>query len=502
MPGTPSRVSFSNREQGLSSDMNRIGNLAGRELMDHASLRSVRADFYDPATATFDDFTAVSKAAQATPIAGLTRPPSLDGIASVFNMALGAGEAQLPGTAPTADVSGYQLLRWDAQTLTWPGGGTPDPTNPLICLVVATPADVLSDLQSRNVLVDPSSRAIVPANLYKTSNPVATISVVAGTAAAAPVPPAVPAGALALFEVWVPALASDSTAFKVCRRAWRQIEFPGSSQHGILKGCDLAWSSVMGAENGLLEGVHRLVIDGELLTFYGSIPGLVADTLNPISAAPAGNDAPSYIYLCGGRLAPLRTLVLATTLVPVVMVESTTPPDELGYPSASLGIASPAMTIPRGACCFIGLRLRQAGGTTSVTTYTHGDWIVSYQTINPSGYTSGAFKAFLEAAETAHGSYTAVALGSLPDHHAVSMVEIVADLEDATGTGYASTLSDDGGDTGIIIGLTTIAGSGFNHDQARAVIPWVSANNLSHKGSGTTVVAPTRFLMRIPRLGR
>lgn len=499
MAGTPSRVNFSNREQGLSSDINRVGNLAGRELMDNASLRSVRADFYAPATNAFNDFTAVTKAAQATPIAGVTRPPSIDGIASVFNMALGAGEAQLPGTAPSADVSGYQLLRWDAQTLTWPVGGIPDPTNPRICLVVATPADTLTDLQSRNILVDPATRETVPANVYKTSNPVATISVVAGTASAAPVPPAVPAGALALFEVWVPALAADSTTFVVCRRAWRQIEFPGTSQHGVLKGCDLAWNSAMGADNGMIEGVNRVVIDGELLTFFGAIPGLTPDTLNPIANAPAGNDAPSYIYLCGGRLAPLRTLW--TYLIPAIMVESTTPPDHLGYPSAALGIASPAMTLPRGACCFIGLRFRKAGGTTSVETYSHGDWIYSYQTLDPFSLGASCFKGFLEANMATHVAYTGITLGSLPDSHAVGLVDLAAELNDTTGSSLVASFSDNGGDSGILIGLSTPA-SANTHDHGKAIVPWTSAHNLSHKGTEHSVIAAVGYQMKIPRLGR
>ena len=285
MAGIPSRMNQTAREQVLATDLNRIGDLAGRELMDSKLLRSVRADFYKPSTNAFDDFAAVSKAAQATPIAGLTQPPSLDGMAAVFDMALGAGEAELPFTSANPDQSDYQLLRWAAQTLIWPAGGTPDATNPLICLIVATPGDQLTGLQSRNILLDPILRTVSPQNVYKTTNPLATISVIAGTAAAIPVPPAVPAGSLALFEVWVPALASDSTAFLPVRRAWRQIEFPGTSQHGVLKGCDLAWDPGMGADNGLKAGVHRIVIDGELLTFSLALSIPLFSTRRPSSIA-------------------------------------------------------------------------------------------------------------------------------------------------------------------------------------------------------------------------
>jgi hypothetical protein len=367
----------SNREEWLSADANRIGNLSGREKMDQLKLRSVRADFYDPATNAFDDFTAVKKAAQGTPLAGLTKPPSLEGIAAVFDMNIGAGEAQMPGTSASADISDYQLLRWDAQKLTWPLAGTPDATNPLICLICGTPADVPTDLQSRNILVDVLTRATVPANVYKTSNPVATLSVVAGAAAAAPVAPAVPAGALALFEVYVPPLAPDSTTFLPVRRAWRQIEFPGTSQHGIVKGC-----VPLQPAGGLIlpvAGLNRIVIDGELLTFSGAFwIAAVADTVTPPTAAPAGNDKPLYLYVCGGRNQPAMDYTTAGFgggVVPVRFVISATPPDSAGYPTASLGVATPAMVFPRAACCYIGLAFYGAGGTTIVGAYYEGDWI-------------------------------------------------------------------------------------------------------------------------------
>ena len=143
MAGIPSRMNQSAREQILSTDLNRIGNLAGREMMDAAQTRSVRADFYDPASGTFDDFGAGAKGTNSQPLSGTTQPPSLDGIAGVFDMDLGAGEGVLPSTPASADISGNQLLRWPAQTITWPAGGTPDATNPLICTVVAVRACVV-----------------------------------------------------------------------------------------------------------------------------------------------------------------------------------------------------------------------------------------------------------------------------------------------------------------------------------------------------------------------
>ena len=412
MAGTPSRMNQSSREQVVSSDLNRIGNLAGRELMNAAQKRVVRADFYNPATNTFDDFSAAAKATNTVPLGGATQPASLDGIAHVFDMALGAGEDTLPASPSLPDVSGNQLLRWPAQTVTWPVGGTPDPTNPMICLIVATPGDVLADLTSRNILVDPATRATVPQDVYKTSNPVATISVVVGAAAAAPVAPAVPSGAKALFEVYVPPLATDSTSFLMVRRSWRNIEFPGTSQHGIVKRC--VPSLVAGFSDPILITAatqpHRLVIDGELLTFASSPSNWLtvdADTVTPPVAGAAGHDSPAYLYLCGGRNLPHLNYKMVSggaSPVPVTFIASLTPPDSLGYPTASLAIASPVRVFPCAACCYVGVYFRNAGLATMVPAFYDGDWIRAATLHN-----------FLQPTVTAAASsYTAIPMPTVP----------------------------------------------------------------------------------------
>ena len=486
MAGIPSRVNASAREQLLSTDLNRIGNLAGRELMDAAQARSVRSDFYKPSTNTFDDFSAAGKAAQATPIAGLTQPPSLDGMAAVFDMALGAGEGQLPATPASSDVSGYQLLRWDAQTLTWPAGGTPDATNPLICLVVATPADQLTDLQSRNILLDPILRTVSPANCYKTTNPVATISVIAGAAASAPVAPAVPAGALALFEVYVPPLAADSLAFLPVRRAWRQIEFPGTSQHGIVKGCIPAEPS-----GGLIlpvTGLNRVVIDGELLSFSGAFwIAAVADTVTPPTAAPATNDKPLYLYLVGGRNQPAMDYTTAGGgggVVPVRFVISATPPDSAGYPTASLGVASPAMVFPRAACCYIGVAFYAANSATIAPAFFDGDWIFAASTV------SGGARAFKDVLQTGVITTTPFTLATKP-------ASSTACILTASGTVGSGLIYDGAGM--LLVTSPTLSGD----------TPPVYLGLASMASLGSSVVAgatmrpsPVGYNMNIPRIAR
>lgn len=500
MPGIPSRMNQNNREQVVSSDLNRIGNLAGRELMDAAQGRSVRADFYNPATNTFDDLSAAAKTTNAVPLSGVTEPPSLDGIAHVFDMALGAGEGTLPATPSSVDVSGNQLLRWPAQTVSWPTGGNPDATNPRICIIVATPADVPADLLSRNILLNPDTRETTPENVYKTSNPLATISVVAGVAAAAPVAPAAPAGTLVLFQVYVPALATDSTAFLPVRQAWRSIEFPGTSQHGILKGCVPQFDPAINVFPG---GVHRLVIDGELLTFTSG-SGIKADTVTPPTAAPTNTDKPYYLYLCGGRNQPVANFIpIVNTVAPVQMVISATPPDVLGYPTTGLAIATPAISFPIAACCYCGLAFYQKNSTTFVPAFYDGDWIYSQHTV----IGGTAFQSVKGFEEVANGnpfpvSYTALALASLPATS--TAVDLVAILQGDPNTGV--TLADGTADANMITDLFIPSTAFTEVIRDRMKIGRYSASHLNWMGysasTGSFRLLPVGYNMNIPRIAR
>jgi hypothetical protein len=504
MAGIPSRMNQSAREQILSSDLNRIGNLSGRELMDRAQARSVRADFYNPSTNAFNDFAAVSKVAQATPIAGLTIPPSLDGIAAQFNMNLGAGEAQLPVTPSDPDFSGYELLRWPAQAITWPLTGAPDATNLRICLIVATPADALTDITSRNILLDPNLRTVAPQNVYKTSNPVATISVVVGTAAASPAIPAVPAGSLALFAVYVPPAVADSTAFYPVRMTWRQIEFPGTSQHGIVKGC--VPIMIDPTFNGIA-GINRIVIDGEMLTFACSQTlQNENDTANTPGAAPAGNDMPTYLYLCGGRNYPtLRQTVHpgpgpAGNIVPCMLLESTIAPDALGFPTANLATAAGA--IPRSACCYIGVRFRAAGALTNVPAIYDGDWI--HAASRPPGVIPCRFGiGFTEAAITG-------ASGTCVLHPPImsTMCDLVVDIVDSAGAGQAVIYGTVAADIQTEFGFvrSPSAGTGGSFNARRPLLGWGGGTvSMAFNGAAATTTVrayATGYNMSIPRLAR
>jgi hypothetical protein len=253
----------------------------------------------------------------------------------------------------TVDDSPYEVVRWPSQPLTFanPSG------QPRIDLVVATPAMVDADSQPRNVLVDPVARTVTPQNVFKTTNPQATLAVVTGTPGATPLPPATPAGAVALFEVYVPVSAADSTAFGVVPRIFRRAPYPWSTMNGVISGRKLTWdltadptttSSTLSAPSTLGASPFEVLIDGEVITSGGptsTVAGIVsqdAGAANPFaSAAPATFDKPFYVYAVGGRHCPQGNFT-GGAFCPLAFVESTVPPDRRGKPTSSI-------TTPRGS---------------------------------------------------------------------------------------------------------------------------------------------------------
>jgi hypothetical protein len=340
------RLGWNAREVLESSDLMRMEDLLSREIQDELAAMGAGVES-----------TAGSLALEGAPFSGMHEAPTLVGVASANQMTIGPGRGFLydltfPGL--TANDSPYLVLRWAQQTLNFTA---PDSTNARIDLIVATPGQVDSDLQSRSILVDPVTRSKVFQNVNKLSTPVSTISVVTGTPAGSPTPPAVPSHALALFEVLVPAGAIDGTAFLPARRAWRRAAYPWSTVNGPLRGCLLQWDTTVdpftasAAMTFSPQFEHAIFIDGELISIGGGLPRVFQDsTANPFaSAAPAGVSRPYYVYACGGRNLPQGaqgfTAVGGGTggpFLPIVLVESTVAPGKDGHPLSNI-------TTPRGA---------------------------------------------------------------------------------------------------------------------------------------------------------
>ena len=514
MAGSKTHMIQNAREAVISSDLTRIGQLAAREQQNADMAKSVRADFFSPAPTTpvIDDFGASSRGgASASPIAAALSPPSLDPVAGSFNMQIGAGEVEVvdPTNTGTGDISPFSVARWVQQIITWPSLANPDPTYAKIATIIAMPADEQDDQQSRNILLNPSTRQMQPQNVYKTSNPAATISVIAGSATTPAFPATLPAGAVALFDLLISPGFTQSSQFLITRRCWRNIEFPGTSQHGIVKGCVPTWDyadEATGAPAKLITGgaVHRLVIDGELLTFTAfSYLTAVADTAHAPGTAPANNDMPTYLYLCGGRNWPCCTFAFGGAAAsPVLLVESTTPPDCMGYPSQTLGYAG--QTIWQSAALFIGNGFRIAGSTRSKSLFYDGDWVRAQAhgaECRIQGFT-------MPGISTVTTGLTTLILAGIPAQ--ATSIEIQADLDrpiSLSGTNY---ISIKGAASGSEILLVQAAAGGVDVS-SRVKITRPDSDTIAYQATladtGTPSgiifnVRPTGYNMNIPRLGR
>jgi len=520
--GSKSHFIQNPREMIVSTDLTRIGKLAVREQQDADQAKSVRADFYTSASGTIDDFGPANRATAATPISGALVAPSLTGSPGTLNMLIGAGEVEFASSDTSVpDVSAYQTTRWTGQIVTWPTAANPDANYPKIATICVTPGDDGFDVASRNILLNPTTRQFEPQNVPKTSDPTGTISVVAGTAATTPFPPAVPSGAVALFDVLMHAGDTQSLSFCITRRCWRRIEFPGSSQHGILKDCVPTWA--YGAESAgsttklvTASRVHRAIIDGELLTFSGTgyiTP--VTDTVNGPTSAPAGNDMATYLYLCGGRNWPYALLTNGgLSAVPVVLVESLTAPDAMGHPSAALAWAGSA--IPRAAALFIGCAFRIANTSLTKSVFYDGDWV------RPQDSTSGpAFLGFyLATITTIADGYPVTTLdlsgggGGIP---AVSTaLELQADYNPGAAGAYQVGVRITYPSSGPVILRPTMQGLNGGIDSIGEVVSpparipcSAGAATVGYQGFGnspTTGIAlhirPTAYNMNIPRVGK
>lgn len=368
-----SSVILNTREQVLSADVNRLQQLSAREWMD--TIRDFgRGDPYR----TQGSNNTIGLAFSGDPVNRLQLKPTYAPSGINMTATVGAGELHVQTTAPSADDSAYQVLRWLSTVLTFGAG---DATNPRIDLVVVTNGDQSTDLSSRTILVDPVARTTAPATVNKTRNPLATLSVIAGTPAATPGPPSIPAGTFLLMQVDVPAtitIASNAHAAFVPALHSASV---GDSMHGILEGfsnlilaADADDSSDDFQATFLLDGIYRVIIDGELITFKGGYEASVQPRMvlqdasnNPLTgAASATADTPFYYYVVGGRHAPNqrggRGNQALNQYYPVNIIESLTPPAPDGRPTAPISypIAGGTTTTREGAL-YVGVGFITAG---------------------------------------------------------------------------------------------------------------------------------------------
>ena len=394
------------REEFLSSDFTRAERLSQIQMLD--AMRDQSRS--DDAPLPDQDF-GLTKGERAPWATGATLLHTITP-AAAFTMDVGQGQALVEdgvtGSGLNNEVSSYKVLRTPSVNLIF---AAPDAVNPRIDLVVLTDGTVNTDLQSRNILLDPVARTVAAQTVAKRQNPNGVVSLVTGIAAPSPTAPAVPAGTLALFEVLVPALALTSAEFSTSRRLHRRVEFPNSAAHGILQGCKMGSAPAIDPAFGLAQMrsdvVNKVIINGEVIAFHGGnssgaspLPMFYPDIgpNNPFTALAGTSDEPYYIYACGGLLLPQGRFGSGSTndpsLEPICLVESLVTPDPTGRPSALINT-------PRGAtlaaAVYIGVGWKIAGTTLRKSVQYSGDWAWAF---------NGAFKepniVGLPAANTPH----------------------------------------------------------------------------------------------------
>lgn len=184
----PTIALFNSLEEILSTDLNRVGGLAGKAVMDSLLALIGGIDVTAPVPSV------VRRGLLATPGGGLSTNIS-------------AGELMQFVAGAVADQSLLKLGAILAQVNVVHAAA--DPVNPRIDRISVTINTLDTDLSSRLELVLPA-RTVQSVNVNKTRNPNLVFTVTTGTPGANPVAPATPAGSTALWDVYIPANAANT----------------------------------------------------------------------------------------------------------------------------------------------------------------------------------------------------------------------------------------------------------------------------------------------------
>lgn len=499
---TFSQVLFNAREQALSSDINRVEALVSRDAQDvilHLGLR--------------DDYTAPSGSVvngnQAAPVDRADYFGMPVGDAASFDILFLAGQAYMNLPSAHADVSNYSVVRWAGETIS---SIVPDGSQTRVDLIIATPAMVPTDLGSRNLIVDAVARTVAPANVFKTSDPLATISVVTGTPGNSDAPDC-PAGSLALCEVITKASDTHSNTYRFVPRIWRRLD-AFSTTHAILKGCK-PYSSLhteatssaplifLGA-NGTENILNTAIIDGEVISLAwpgngvsGGILYAQPDTnANPITATIDTNkDVFCYLYLCGGRHAPQNGVIVPSNnaYVPLQLVASLTPPYGTSG-RAQEDLAINGVTVPQAATLYCGVWAIAVNTHNYKSCVIDGDWIYASTKASPllvAGFTQpGGTGATGTATLTPPASSTVADLqiNGSDTSQAVSLV--VSATATPTGDYYVHAMR-------VSETYQTILGRCRCSLTSGSVFSWSGG-----AASTSVVIAATGYNMNVPRIAR
>jgi hypothetical protein len=513
-------VKFNSREQILSGDVNRLQKLGSRDAQNVLREGALRDSFSIPTLGTQRTPGYIGTPGDSTnPSTPISRGTIGDIVPTVGSntFTVGAGQADFQVATADPDATDWQIIRWPDTHITTIA---PDASQYRIDVIYATPAMVDSDLESRNVLLDPSTRSIAPQNLFKTSDPTATLLVQTGTPGSN-VAPAVPAGTLAIWEVVTNAGDADSTAFRYIRRVWRRVESFGTC-HGILANCVPQWlnQTGSGADAGapgahgapFLQGgkVHRAIMDGEVICFPqgGHVYAVMDSAGDPTALGAATHDQVCYLYLCGGRWAPQQGLPphaapADNVWAPLRLVASTTAPSIEGRAISDLAFGG--VTIPNAGTLFVGVAFISSSATGQFKPCViDGDWIYPQTSASVEG--GPPLAQFTQPVITGPLTSGTVSLLTKPSLSTVCDLVAMVD-ESAAGTPSATLFQCPSGGVGDVAILTVSTGTAALWPRVQVVRGVIPNNDGAMNWSGTLLatsslfVAATGYNMNVKRLG-
>jgi len=519
MPDTQrSSVIFNSREQILSNDLNRVQTLVSRDAQNVLLKGALRDSFTNNLGIPVNPGYTGTPGEALLPSVPRGTVGGINVVTNSFTFTMLAGQVDFEVDTIAVDDSDLQIARWADTPLTI----NPDPSQYRIDLIIATPNEVQSDLQSRNVLLNPSTRSIAPQNVYKTQDPTATITVVTGTPGVLQAPPC-PDGSVALWEVVTNNTDADATTYRFIRRVWRRVESFGTV-HGIHEGCVPLQNGVADEGTSLIpylpsvsdpangSPVHRAIIDGELIVWPAQtgleIYAAPDQNADPTAVAAGTFDTPFYWYLAGGRWAPQNGFPVVGTLTfaPLRLIASLTPP---AYGRASAALQVGGQAVPAAGTLYIGIGFISGA---SLGCYKGcrivGDWVYPmtsqypYSGIGPSTAAIGPFPQFTEAAIAPPAS-----TGTVSIHAPAPSTACDLSLTTSASGGSQAILfwNGSGGDGDqILLGAISSAGNAA-WAQAKLALPNPGYNTFAYASSAggdqNMIVAAIAYNMNVKRIG-
>lgn len=304
---TSRQTLFNTREQILSSDLTRIGALAGKAAMD------------------------VALWAEASNLVGTPRDVVLRGLDAAAGAGLSidveAGYLAQFDVALTGDNSQYKLGWLSAQAnVAFPANAS---GNPRIDVVYATVGSNDTDSSVRNIIALPA-RTVSAVAVNKTRDPEITLTIASGIPNASPTLPAVPAGAVPLWYVFIAGGAVSLTDDELIDARVQFNPAPVTDSHARKFG--LLVSTGSGGLNFVRLGSGEATVNGAQVRQDAAVEW-DGTTIRPTTPGAIVTDTEYHLYLVGKGSGDLVGKTAAQNFIPVL---DTIAPGADGRPSVAL----------------------------------------------------------------------------------------------------------------------------------------------------------------------